>query len=160
MRSKTIGDDQSQNFRLVVGDRCCVIHSQAWLSVGWTLLAEHANFPRDYHLFLDPRTTSEGVKIGVHTRRRLQGSKTISQHGAAAWNCTREDTEIPRGVATKDSDRYAPVAKQKNTSMKFGVARSFHDTVTTDPLGELESIEHLDEHWISLTIPGHDKNVC
>ena len=50
LRSKTIGSDKTVTSRSVVVSQNCFVKRSEWLSCGWALLKQHADYPRDYLL--------------------------------------------------------------------------------------------------------------
>ena len=47
LRSKTIGSDKTVTSRNVVVSQVCFVKRSEWLSCGWALLKQHADYPRD-----------------------------------------------------------------------------------------------------------------
>ena len=78
-RSKTIGSDKTVSSRSVVVSPTCYVKRADWLSTGWTLLKQHADYPRDYLLPMPSGNYKGGAQreLRYDTAHALQTSLSV-----------------------------------------------------------------------------------
>ena len=166
-RSKTVGSDKAIGSRPVVVLSVCFIREKDWLKVGWALLAEAANFKRDYLLPV-PTSSLQGclqtellysAGFAILTRLlcslRFPSAQLLVPQLAHFWtphsghsfmpSCTtllgfeKSQRDFLGGWSAQGSDRYAPVAKLRVENMQKAVSKAIHSGASEDALGESET---------------------
>ena len=171
-RSKTIGEDKSVHSRPLIIDAACYLHSKDWMHTRWTLLADTANFERDFVLPASS-TNCHGV---VHSELRyaiayamqnrvlsaisIEGSRVFSFPVTHFWSPHSSRSFLPSATLSLDfpklqrdylggwnaqaSDRYARTACRSIINMQRAVIRALH-SANPDPLAEQDLAEHFEE---------------
>ena len=97
LRSKTIGSDKTVTSRNVVVSQACFVKRSEWLSCGWALLKQHADYPRDYLLPMPSGNykgcvrrelrydTAHALQIKVLQSLKVRGEPLLSQQTAQYW---------------------------------------------------------------------------
>ena len=169
--SKTIGADRNLSYRLVLVSEHCYVRKPNWLSSGWQVLSQKADFPRDYLLpmpsgnlkgclqrelrydtayALQKRVmdvlVSDGQKLFTHGVGHFwspHSGRNFLPSAAGALNVDKSDRDMLGGWAAQESDRYNRVARLRIRAVQAQVAETFADRVNHDPLFEGDAIEEF-----------------
>ena len=169
--SKTIGADRNLSHRLVIVSEHCYVRKQNWLSSGWRVLSQKADFPRDYLLpmpsgnlkgclqrelrydtayALQRRVmdvlASDGQKLFTHGVGHFwspHSGRNFLPSAAGAINVDKSDRDMLGGWAAQESDRYNRVARLRIRAVQERVAETFADRANHDPLFESDAIEEF-----------------
>ena len=102
LRSKTIGSDKTVTSRnVVVVSQACFVKRSEWLSCGWALLKQHADYPRDYLLPMPSgnykRVCPQGTAVRYSACSSDQGLTKSESEGrtfAQPTDCAVLDTSL------------------------------------------------------------------
>ena len=89
-------------------------------------------------------------------------SRTFMPSATSALGFPKSDRDYLGGWAAENSDRYARVARLKIQTMQKAVVQSISNPSSKDPLGEAETLTHLEQHFShSLQhVPEHVRSKC
>ena len=169
--SKTIGADRSLSYRLVLVSEHCYVRKQNWLSSGWQVISQKADFPRDYPLWMPSGNlkgclqrelrydtayalqrrvmdvlASDGQKLFTHGVGHFwspHSGRNFLPSAAGAINVDKCDRDMLGGWAAQESDRYNRVARLRIRTVQERVAETFADRANHDPLFESDAIEEF-----------------
>ena len=112
-RSKTIGSDKTVSSRSVVVSPTCFVKRSEWLSCGWALLKQQADYPRDYLLPVPSGNykgcvrrelrydTAHALQTKVLQSLKVRGEPLLSQRTAQYWTSLRPKLLGQRGVSSR-----------------------------------------------------------
>ena len=178
-RSKTLGTDKTVGSRPVFVHAACFVRERNWLSVGWRILLEAANFDRDYLLPV-PTSSLQGClqaellyAAGFAILNRLlcalqfsesqrlvpqvahfwtpHSGRSFMPSCAAVLGFEKSQRDFLGGWSAHGSDRYARIAKLRVGNMQKAAIRAIHSYDQEDPLGEAET--SLARHMKGLGLP-------
>ena len=179
-RSKTIGDDKAVHSRPLIIDAACYLHSKDWMHTGWTLLADTANFERDF-LLPAPSTNYHGVvhselryAIAYAMQNRVLSSISIDGSGVFSfpvthyWTPHSSRSYLPSATLLLDfptlqrdclggwnaqaSDRYVRTACRSIINMQRAFIRAVH-SAKPDSLAEQDLADDFEEFLQSNRVP-------
>ena len=146
-RSKTIGSDKTVSSRSVVVSPTCFVKRSEWLSCGWTLLKQQADYPRDYLLPVQgarpqgasirhgPRSPDQGLtesESGSAQPTDSGGNFLVS--AASAIGVSKTDRDMLGGWAAQESDRYIRVSRSRIAHIQQQVVSAVTNHHEPDPL--------------------------
>ena len=190
-RSKTIGRDKNVQMRPLYLDAACFFQYPGWFGSGWKLLSQLAPQDRDF-LLPGPTPGLQGctkVELRYDMGFAIQGrllaqlsdssqqhliphpavhfwtphsSRTFMPSATSALGFPKSDRDYLGGWAAENSDRYARVSRLKIQTMQKAVVQSISNPSSEDPLGEAETLTHLEQHFShSLQhVPEHVRSKC
>ena len=172
-------------------DAACFFQYPGWFGSGWKLLSQLAPQDRDFllpgpspglqsctkvELRYDMGFAIQGrllAQLSDATQHHLiphpavhfwtpHSSRTFMPSATSALGFPKSDRDYLGGWAAENSDRYARVARLKIQTMQKAVVQSISNPSSKDPLGEAETLTHLEQHFShSLQhVPEHVRSKC
>ena len=153
----------SDESNVVVSQNCFVKRSE-WLSCGWALLKQHADYPRDYLLPMPSGNykgcvrrelrydTAHALQTKVFQSLKVRGEPLLSPRTAQYWTphsgrtavgVSKPDRDMLGGWAAQQSDRYIRVSRSRIAHVQKQVVTALTNHEEPDPLCEEETLQDL-----------------
>ena len=186
-RSKTIGSDKTVTSRSVVVSPACFAKRAQWLSCGWALLKQHADYPRDYLLPMPSGNykgcvrrelrydTAHALQVKVLQSLRTRGEPLLSPQtaqyrtphsgrnflvsAASAIGVPKPDRDMLGGWAAQQSDRYIRVSRSRIMHVQTQVITALTSQDDPDPLCEEETLQDFSA-FLETRVSEEEKKRC
>ena len=187
LRSKTIGSDKTVTSRSVVVSQNCFVKRSEWLSCGWGLLKQHADYPRDYLLPMPSGNykgcvrrelrydTAHALQIKVLQSLKVRSEPLLSPRTAQYWTphsgrnflvsaasavgVSKPDRDMLGGWAAQQSDRYIRVSRSRIAHVQKQVVTALTNHEEPDPLCEEETLQDL-SIFLETRVSEDEKKKC
>ena len=187
LRSKTIGSDKTVTSRSVVVSQNCFVKRSEWLSCGWALLKQHADYPRDYLLPMPSGNykgcvrreqrydTAHALQIKVLQNQKVRGEPLLSPRIAQYWTphsgrnfivsaasavgVSKPYRDMLGGWAAQQSDRYIRVSRSRIAHVQKQVVTALTNNEEPDPLCEEETLQDL-SIFLETRVSEYEKKKC
>ena len=149
--SKVVGADRALSHRLVLVSEQCYVRTPNWLSCGWQILSQKADFPGHYLLPM-PSGNMKGClrrEFRCDTACALQkrvmdvlvpdGHRLFLPSTTGALNVEKSDRDMLGMLTAQESDRCNRVARVMIHAVQTLVARTFSDQSNHDPFSKATS---------------------
>ena len=167
--------------------QACFVKRSEWLSCGWALLKQHANYPRDFLLPMPSgnykgcvrrelrNDTTHAQQIKVLQSLKVRGEPLLSQQTAQYWTphsgrnflvsaasavgVSKPDRDMLGGWAAQQSDRYIRVSRSRIMHVQKQVVAELTNHEELDPLCEEETLQDLSV-FLETRVSEEEKKRC